>query len=227
MRHHAFAIEAPAEVGVAAALAWVGRELGLKPEGNPDIVILHYSLLGVGEARGLAEIAAQAPIVGKEKVIIVAASRAYREAQNALLKLFEEPPVETYLFLVLPSLGGLLPTLRSRVHVLRGNVGDRTAHIPDAAADFIRAAREKRSAIIKKLAAGRDEEERREHRDEAIAIVNGIEAALCQKSIERHAELLRELAQLRRYLHERAAPVRMILEHVAIVLPKDLAQSLV
>jgi len=227
MQHHAFVIEAEEEEGIAAAQQWAEKELGMKIQGNPDVVVQRFGLLSVEDARGVSDIAAQAPIAGETKVIVIAASRAYREAQNALLKLFEEPPVETYLFLVLPSLGGLLPTLRSRVHVLRGNVGDRTAHIPDAAADFIRAAREKRSAIIKKLAAGRDEEERREHRDEAIAIVNGIEAALCQKSIERHAELLRELAQLRSYLHERAAPVRMILEHVAIVLPKDLAQSLV
>jgi hypothetical protein len=34
--------------------------------------------------------------------------------------------------------------------------------------------------------------------------------------------LLSDIAQLRQHLHDRSAPVRMILEHVSLVLPKDL-----
>src|SRR3989344_3949955 len=66
-------------------------------------------------------------------------------------KLFEEPPPRTYLFLVLPSLGGLLQTLRSRVQVLSpyqdvvrstSDVGRTTSHtsnIPKATAEFLKA----------------------------------------------------------------------------------------
>lgn len=84
----------------------------------------------------------------------------------------------------------------------------------------MKASREKRSALIKKLVSGKDEEERCELRDEAIRIVNGIEAVAYERGIGRaDAALLSDIATLRAYLYDRSAPVRMILEHLSLVLP--------
>ncbi|MFA5998164.1 MAG: hypothetical protein WC814_02145 [Candidatus Paceibacterota bacterium] len=224
MRHHAFVIEAGAEEGIEAAQAWAERELGMKVQGNPDIIVLKYGLLSVEDARRVSELAAGAPFAGDTKVVIIAANRAYHEAQNALLKLFEEPPSGTYLFFILPSLGGLLPTLRSRVQVLDTHKGLRKSFIPAAAAEFMKASKEKRSALIKNLTSGKDEEERRENREEAIAILNGVEAVAYEK-LKRGdgvAALLSDIATLRGHLYDRSAPVRMILEHLSLVIPKGL-----
>lgn len=227
MRHHAFVIEAEAEEGIALAQAWVARELKMESKGNSDIVVLRHGLLSVSDARRIADIAAQAPFAGEYKALIITAGRAYHEAQNALLKLFEEPPRGTYLFLVLPTLGGLLPTLRSRVVLLTSTEKHSAHSISEAAQKFIESSREKRSAMIKKLTSGKDEEERRERRDEAIQIINGIEtaayAALRAEKYKASAELLSEISVLRGHLYDRSAPVRMILEHLAIVVPKDLS----
>jgi len=243
-RHHAFVIEAEEEEGIALAQAWAEKELGMKMSNtecltkcwtNPDIVVLRYGLFSVEDARNVCDTAAGAPFAGEYKVIVIAASRAYHEAQNALLKLFEEPPVGTYLFFILPSLGGLLPTLRSRVQVMNNvkhSVLD-TLDIPKEVEEFIKASKEKRSAIIKKLTSGKDEEERRELRDEAIAIVNGIEAIAYQQGetllgLARFrlatVRLLEDIAILRGNLYDRSAPVRMILEHLSLVIPKNLIQ---
>ncbi len=225
MRHQAFVIEAEAEEGVISAQVWVARELGMQTEHNPDIVVLRYGLLSVEDARRVTELAAGASFAGEYKVLIVSASRAYHEAQNALLKIFEEPPPGMYLFLILPTLGGLLPTVRSRVDIL--SVVEVTKPlIPEVAKQFMKAAPEKRTAIIKKLTSGKDEEERREHRDEAIRIVNGIEAVAYAKLKDSPstslAALLSDISVLRENLYDRSAPVRMILEHLALVIPKDL-----
>ncbi len=220
MQHHAFVIEGEAEEGIDVARAWVEKELKLKIEQNPDVIILRYGLLSVEDARAVYESAIQAPFRGSAKVLIIAASRVYHEAQNALLKLFEEPPQGTYLFLVLPTLGALLPTLRSRVQIL--NVGHRKSYIPDVAEEFIKATREKRSALVKKLTSGGDEEERRENREEAIAIVSGVEATLREQGVEKHKATLTDIATLRTHLYDRSAPVKMILEHLSLVLPKGL-----
>lgn len=229
MQHHAFVIEAEAEEGIAVAQAWAEKELGMKVKGNPDIVVMRYGLLSVEEARQVSELAAGAAFAGEHRIIIIAASRAYHEAQNSLLKIFEEPPKGTYLFLILPSLGGLLPTLRSRVHVLEnGATGRQKTHVPEAAQQFLKATREKRSALIKKLTSGKDEEERRENREEAIAIINGIEAAayaaMQKKDDAVVITLLSDIAALRGHLYDRSAPVRMILEHMSLIIPKNLGQ---
>jgi DNA polymerase III delta prime subunit len=219
MKHHAFVIEAAVEEGVEQALDWVSHELGLPTQGNPDVIVLRYTLFSVEDARRVQELAMQSPVTGDVKVMVIAATRAYHESQNALLKLFEEPPRGTSLFLVLPSLGSLLPTLRSRVQVLARK--HEKSLIPEVAQEFIKATPEKRSAIVKKLSTGRDEDERRERRDEAIVLVNGVERAAA-RDVQKHQELLRDIARLRDFLHDRSAPLKMILEHLAIVTPKNL-----
>ena len=227
IRHHAFVIETEAEEGIAAAQAWAERELGMKVKGNPDVVVLRYGLFSVEDARRVSELAASVSFTGEHKVLIIAASRAYHEAQNALLKLFEEPPQGAYLFFVLPTLGGLLPTLRSRVQGLSLSSSGRTRiRISEVAEEFLKANKEKRSSIIKKLTSGKDEEERRENREEAIAILNGVEQAAYAAVKKRRggsaAALLSDIATLRSYLYDRSAPVRMILEHLSLVIPKGL-----
>jgi len=240
LRHHAFAIEAEAEEGIEIAQTWVEKELGMKAKNpstklgasNPDVVVLRYGLFSVADARRVLEVAASVPLAGENKVLIISASRAYHEAQNALLKLFEEPPPGMHLFLVLPSLGGLLPTLRSRVQVLQGykdeSIKYKGKSISKEAEEFIKASKERRSAIIKKLTSGKDEEERRELRDEAIEIVNGVEAAAYQQRgntlqfPKGVSSLLNDIAVLRSHLYDRSAPVKMILEHLSLVIPRNL-----
>ena len=226
-RHQSFVIEAEAEVGITVAQEWAEKELGMNAKGNPDFVVLHYGLFSVEDARHVLEVAASVPLIGEHKVIVISANRVYHEAQNALLKLFEEPPPNTLLFFVLSSLGGLLPTLRSRVEILETVPRLRSGRqeIANAAEQFLAASKEKRSAMIKKLTSGKDEEERRELRDEAIAILNGVEAIAYEKygfTKPVISELLSDISILRGHLYDRSAPVRMILEHLSLVMPNDL-----
>ena len=72
-------------------------------------------------------------------------------------------------------------------------------------------------------------------RDEAIAIVNGIEAIAYKRrgdtlrllqqgdTLQQGVTLLLgDIATLRGYLYDRSAPVRMIMEHLSLVIPKGL-----
>ncbi len=233
-RQHAYVIEAGAEEGIEIAQKYASEELGIRNKGNADWIELRYGLLSVEDSRRVQELAVQAPIKSDKKALAIAANRAYHEAQNALLKLFEEPPEGTYLFLIVPTAGMLLPTLRSRVQILE-NPKKKNTIIYDSdgiAAEFIKGSKEKRTALIKKLTSGRDEEERRENREAALAIVNGIEAVAYRDVVRPTADvgrstsyiwaLLKELQVLRGYLHDRSAPVKMILEHLSLVLPRNL-----
>ncbi|MBX2833490.1 MAG: DNA polymerase III subunit delta' [Micavibrio sp.] len=58
---------------------------------------------------------------GWRVVVIDDADTMNRNAQNALLKILEEPPAKTLLILVVHRLGALIPTIRSRTQTLTFN----------------------------------------------------------------------------------------------------------
>jgi len=80
---------------------------------------------GMATARLIARRAALTPVEGRRKVFILGEAErlvvqeSSQEAANALLKLFEEPPAETYFLLTATDAGRLLPTIRSRTVPLR------------------------------------------------------------------------------------------------------------
>ena len=80
---------------------------------------------GMATARLIARKAALRPVEGRRKVFILGEAErlvvqeSSQEAANALLKLFEEPPPETYFLLTAADPGRLLPTIRSRAVPLR------------------------------------------------------------------------------------------------------------
>lgn len=84
-------------------------EKGLDEDGEPcnEITVHHV--------RKLAEFVQHSPAVpGWRVVIIDAVDDLNRNAANALLKILEEPPTQTLIFLISHALGAVLPTIRSR-----------------------------------------------------------------------------------------------------------------
>ncbi|HEV2339294.1 MAG TPA: hypothetical protein VGT05_00835 [Patescibacteria group bacterium] len=76
--------------------------------------------IGIEIIRNLQQVIFLSPLKGKEKSIIIThAERLTHEAQNALLKILEEPPAHVFLFLLTTRLDGLLPTVISRCQLVR------------------------------------------------------------------------------------------------------------
>ncbi len=73
--------------------------------------------LGINEVRTLIEQAYQRPSSGSRQQIVVRTQFITHEAQNALLKVLEEPPLSTEFLFVLPHDFVLLPTLLSRLQM--------------------------------------------------------------------------------------------------------------
>jgi DNA polymerase-3 subunit delta' len=58
--------------------------------------------------------------LGRARIIIVDQAQLLNpQAANSLLKVLEEPPPSTYFILIVPEISQLLPTLRSRVQIVR------------------------------------------------------------------------------------------------------------
>lgn len=223
MAHHAYFFAGEREVGVAAALAYGTDTLGLSGPSNPDIFVFRYALFSVDDARKVIRLSDQAAVTGERKLVVIAADRLFHEAQNALLKLFEEPPPDTTLVLVVPTAGILLSTLRSRLLPLAGD----EARVSDEARAFIAASGAEREKMVAKLlerAKSDKDEEKQAARGEALRLVEGLAAvaysAWKEKGSAEFALFARELDRFIPILHERSAPLKPILEHTLLTVPE-------
>jgi hypothetical protein len=239
MAHHAYVVPGGSEEGIARALGFVSQELGLAQGGNPDVIVRRYGLFSVEDARDLADLARLASARGGAKAVVVSATRLFHEAQNALLKLFEEPPEDTYLFLVVPSEGMLLPTMRSRVMALGSAGKSSKLQAPRAkeegiTEEFLEADGEGREKLVAKLldrAKSDKDEEKQQARAAALTLAEGLARAAHAKwagmkpgSAEEKPlrAFLTDLDSFIPILHERSAPLKPVFEHLLIVLPRGL-----
>lgn len=201
MRHHAYLIAGRGEEAIAHA-----RELlGLAPRehmGNPDIHVLTYELFGIDEARTLQSWALQSPFSRTERLFIVHAERILYEAQNALLKLFEEPPLHSRFALIVPRKDLLLPTLRSRFE----EGGRRASPTADVWLEFVQQTRAAQMAEIGERTKAKDI-------PWADALLASCEAYALESQ---DTELMRAVLLARRYSAQRGASLKMLLEHVAL-----------
>ena len=227
MIHPAYVIACDKELGIEKAKVFLKDTYNLVEKANPDLSVRRHGLFSVEDARALVSAASLTPVSGETKAFVLAVDRIYREAQNALLKILEEPPAGTVFVLVVPQTAMLLPTVLSRVLPLPG-FGLQSKEVSQEAHEFLGATKEKRTAIIKKLTVGKDEDAKRALRDVAIKIIDGVELVAYeayrvgenQEKREEIRKLLSDIETLRGYLYDRAVSLRMILEHVSLVLPK-------
>src|SRR3989338_6853340 len=198
---------------------------------NPDTVILRHSLFSVEDARKLSDIAHAAPI-GEHKIVIVSATRLFHEAQNALLKLFEEPPPNTTLILVVPSEGMLLATLRSRLASLP--IGEGTSSgLSELAQEYLKADSAEREKITTKLvdrSKSDKYEDKQQARSDAVRLAEDLLRAADTQHINGKTtdELLSFIDDLMHFLpllHTRSAPLKLIFEHLGLVIPKGLEKG--
>lgn len=82
---------------------------------DSELVPLTYERLGIDNARELQRLAYSTPSQAAHQVLVVRTRDITLEAQNALLKLLEEPPATTQCVFLVPVTATLLPTLLSRV----------------------------------------------------------------------------------------------------------------
>lgn len=95
----------------------LSENLGVRTKNNPDLIVFSSPVFGIEEARELNRLATRRS-VGISKIFLITSSSLTSEAQNALLKTFEEPSSDTYFFLVVLNPGSILPTLRSRMQIV-------------------------------------------------------------------------------------------------------------
>jgi hypothetical protein len=206
MQHHAYYIE-----GTQAQFNEYKEAL------NP-FYARQYERFGVDEARELIALVGLKNF--QDALYLLGISSITTEAQQAVLKLFEEPQQGTTFVVLLPH-GVLLPTVRSRMleYPDRSKLSEKSLgggkDFFQEVSTFIKSSSKERSEIITKLLKD-DEGVKERVRD----FVNGLEALLVKHIHAPSARAgLEDIDRVRDYLRDRSPSLKMLLEHLAVSLP--------
>ncbi|MDE1974924.1 MAG: hypothetical protein KGI49_00185 [Patescibacteria group bacterium] len=240
MSHHANLLIGGASIH-AEIISILEKKQKIKTRGNPDFFDREYQTLTIDDARELKALSGTRPVtdVSKndgdgKKIFVLRMDGITVEAQNALLKLLEEPPEYARFFLILPSAHLLLPTVRSRLSLMDTSSysgaapSNRSAGAENArligstklvksaydVEGFLRAAPAKRFDMIKSLMD--DISKEKKTKQDAIDLLDSIEAAIHAKGVKGNVKALEAIELARKYTNDRAPSLKMLLEYVAM-----------
>ena len=210
--HHAYCLEGYG--CLPGLLSFLEKDLSVATHGNPDFWHGDFEVFGIDEGHMVKELQQRmSAVVDAKKIFVISAQSITHEAQNSLLKVFEEPSADTHFFLLLPSAELLLPTLRSRLMIVRMPENSEVASDALDAKTFLKSKPAERMAMVEPLIEKKD-------KSQALALTDSLikELSRDSKSVQTNAAKLEDLLASRDYLTDRASSLKIILGHIALTL---------
>lgn len=209
---HAYLFEGERRLVFELLCAFLEKQLDIPTRGNPDFYLAEGETLTIEVGRDIKERSSWRAVGALPKIFVLSFNAATREAQNALLKIFEEPTPHTHFFMIVPQAHVFLPTLRSRLfHV---PLDDRSTAISEKAKQFLKVSLSERLKLVQEII---------EAKDKALArtFLQDIERTLYEKvSVEdmspHEVEVLKEVILFQKYLNDRSPSLKLLLEHIAL-----------
>jgi DNA polymerase III delta prime subunit len=205
MHHHALLVETGQR-----SLEDIFSELQLDSE---ERFVFPDTTIGIEEVRRLTAGSYLKPETGVCRVIIVEVVTITVEAQNALLKLLEEPPASSRFIFVVRRGVSLLPTLRSRFLAVT-SVSEEESN--EEFVDFLRSDIAARLALLANRIEKKDD-----------AWIRSIQSGLKQyvqrdmKKMSWNIEDISTIQLVLSRLGTRGSSAKMLLEELALSLPVD------
>jgi hypothetical protein len=214
--HHAYIYE-----GVRSLLPQLSTDARTRfrflDEHDPDVSVRQWEKFGIDDAIALRQSATLKNLSGRG-LFVIGISSITTEAQQSLLKLFEEPQQGIIFVLLLPH-GTVLPTLRSRMLVYPGKIKT-DAVSTTRAKKFLGASTKTRSLQIGELL--KDEEDQRERvRGFLQELEQEVHGAFLKNPEQAQLRAaLEDIAKVRSYLSDRSPALKMLLEHLVLTLTR-------
>ena len=212
-------------------------------EAHPDFSRGRFGLFGINDSHNLTSWASKKSFSGQGKVFVLEVFSFNMESSNALLKTLEEPSEKTHFFIIVSSVENVAPTLRSRLTVIDVSSGKEKLEKEtlETGKKFLSALPNKRLEMIKMMSVKSDDKnellsESSANKQKAVQFLNALEflleKELRQKDLDIECPLghsmskwkskhtaLEELSRSGRFVFDRGASARIILEHLALTLP--------
>jgi hypothetical protein len=225
--HHAYLIEGMREEILPEILEFL-NDIGIKTAGNPDFLHIHQDSFKIDDARSLKSLASEKSFSAGKRIFIITSNSFLLEAQNSLLKMFEEPIESTHFFLIVPDTNSLLKTLVSRFYLISSGQG--LAQEARNAEKFIKMQLHDRIEFIKELLTESEEEDEYGNeiiasdstRSKAIKFLNALEEVLHNKFVKNFsgsAVYFEHFFKVREFLRMPGSSTKSMMESVALITP--------
>ena len=186
----------------------------IQTKANPDFFHEKYETLTIDESRKIKEIhSSKSFSEDSKRIFIIECKSMTGESQNALLKIFEEPNKNSLFFLVVPSAGFLLPTLRSRLLVVEEEK-DRGGEMFVEAKKFLKLSLKDKITFVDDIAKNISDEKL--EKSYAVEFLGALESVLAENGVEKNKKALKAILKARDYMHDRSPSVKQLLEFVAL-----------
>lgn len=207
-RHHAYLLLGASDKSLESLLSWF-EEAGIREGAYPDLSVEDYKQFGIKEAQELKSRQSKKPL-SVARYFILSFSSATPEAQNALLKTFEEPSSDTYFILLAPAGVSLLPTFLSRFRVI--TLEDKSRKL-----EFLGLETAERLSLVEEMV-------KEGGKKKAHLLLDSLEKET-EKNLRKEAKdkwsaAAETVLASRRFLSNPRANLRLILEHLALHLPE-------
>ncbi|MCI5050807.1 MAG: hypothetical protein MRY57_00680 [Candidatus Pacebacteria bacterium] len=179
------------------------------------IVHKQYDMLKIADAREIKSL--QSEKTDKASLFILEFSLVNQEAQNALLKVLEEPTQNTYFILVFPERTKLLKTLQSRLQIITIDSKHKDIETFVDVSEFIQMSLQDRFSLIKEKTDKK--KDTAITKTEALQFLNQLELYASKQEIK-NRKLLEAIILGRESLDKNGASIKMILDMIAMHIKK-------
>ncbi|ETB63806.1 TPA: hypothetical protein DIC38_02310 [Candidatus Nomurabacteria bacterium] len=220
--YHSYVIESNNDI-VSSYLLEILEERKIINGNNGDVFILTCDSLTMEDGLKIKEWHKSKSIGLGKKICIISTKFINREAEQSLLKIIEEPNENTHFFIIVPDSSLLLSTILSRVHILK-NIYQEKLDSNKIAEELLKSSLKNRlDKIIEIIKRFKDKESSGGLRFQAISILNSLEKIIYEKwkkdlNNKDLIFILEEIKKGRVYLSTPGASVKMILEHLMMII---------
>jgi len=222
--HHAYLIEGMRDEIIPDIKNFL-KSLDINIVGNPDFINISIDNFKIDEAFDLRSMSSNKSFSSSKKIFLICVNSISLDAQNVLLKMFEEPIENTIFFLIVPDTNALLKTFISRFYFISSRQGLDEEGAKEAE-KFIKMPLKNRIEFIKELLTEDDEEENKvvvfnSARTKALNFLNILEFVLHKKMSKTvfDIEVFLHFFKVREFLRMPGSSTKSLMESVALVVP--------
>jgi len=208
--HHAHLVIGEFDALRGEILRSIKETIHVQISANPDFYEERIEVFGIDESRRIKELQSTAPILGDTKVTLIAFDSMTHEAQNALLKITEEPPRGAKMIFVTRDKSRLLPTFLSRFSITE-TYTKKEESIEGAL--FLALHPTERLKHVEKIIKEKD-------RDKARVVIEQVLGEIRRRGVKNpgDGERLKTAAEALSFINDRSSSIKMILEWVSLTL---------